>query len=255
MLGGLEVRISTGGLELNPIIPTTMSTTQDPFLDEASVLPKSLSDRICEKFAKSKYGSEKEECYLPDGYLDDLITPATISEQLSNSLRSLKPPEPEQLVEFINKHAKKVFAITVLARLPDSELCLAMRRFRYYKVTNDTLPILDVAAHSAMKNPPWREWLQHLFYENQWRFLAPVFVEDELVYTLERDHILPFESKGSGPKEGTFGTVFEVEIHKDHQKSPAFMVRNCCDMVAVKTPALTLHRCMASELPSQSKKS
>lgn len=213
-----------------------MDITPDPFLDEASALTQSLEDRIFEKCAKSKYGSEKEEYYVPEDSIDELITEETIKEKLSTSLLSLQPSEQKELVGFITKAAKKVFATTILVGFADSDFCLAMREFRRLGVTDEDLPILDESTHPALTSPPWTLWKARQFRDNQWRFLVPVFVEGELVYMLERDHILPFRSVGSGPKEGTFGTVFEVEIHEAHQQSEAFMVSDCCEMVAAKTP-------------------
>jgi|SRR2546421_3013005 len=190
----------------------------------------SLEDRIFNKFAKSKFGNEKEELYLPEGCINELVIEATIKETLKSSLDSLSVSEQKLFVEFIEQKAKKVFATAILASLRDYELCQAMRKFRDYGFVDDLLPIPNYKSNSTARIPdafsdkPWTEWKFFQFYNHQWKFLVPVFMKDQLKYNFERDCILPFKSVGSQPKEGTFGDVFEVEIHESHQKGHVFMV-------------------------------
>ncbi|KAI8952463.1 hypothetical protein F4801DRAFT_599888 [Xylaria longipes] len=203
------------------------STEPIPCVDEASTCAD-LCDRICSKLAKSKYCNGSEEKYLPEGCLDDLITEATIRKELSQGAAFLQSLENEQqFIKAINQRAKKVFATAVLTKLKGVIVYNAINKF---EITDEKLPIeQDDNFISSLG-----EWDAEQFWKHQWKFLAPVFVEDTLEYHLETNHILPFMEVGGQQKEGTFGVVSEVAIHEAHQRHPGFMMQGKQNNIAVK---------------------
>ncbi|KAK3303131.1 uncharacterized protein B0T15DRAFT_513341 [Chaetomium strumarium] len=190
---------------------------------------QSLESRICERFVSSKYGNEREQVYVPEGQLDELITEATIVEQLPDDY-----PEKGELVTFILLRAKKTFAITLLTGLRGYELCQAITRFWLYGITDQNLPVRDLGSNPAFANPPWSMWKLQQFGETQWGFLVPIFTANKLVYSLERERILPFVGVDSSIRDGSFGRVYQVKVHKAHQRNPAFMARGEGTPIAVK---------------------
>ncbi|KAI0458012.1 hypothetical protein F5B21DRAFT_462574 [Xylaria acuta] len=212
-----------------PIIPATMSTEPIPSINEA-VPYTDLCDLICSRLAKSKYCNGVAETYLPEGCLDDLITEATISQQLSQShafLQSLELEEERQFIKIIAQRAKKVFATAVLTKVGGDKVYKAINKF---DITDDKLPIDDAHPFLSLLG----QWDSTQFWSHQWKFLVPVFVEDKLLYHLESQHILPFMDVGSQQKEGTFGVVSEVQIHEAHQRYPAFTIQGKLNNIAVK---------------------
>lgn len=126
------------------------------------------------------------ETYLPEGCLDDLITEATISEELSQTLFLHQSTEKEQqFINVIAQCAKKVFTTAVLTKIGGDLIYKVINEFG---ITDDKLPI-------DSNNPflgSLHVWDALQFSKHQWMFLVPVFVEDKLVYHLETQHILPF---------------------------------------------------------------
>lgn len=189
----------------------------------------SLQNEIFFRIAESKFGDEKKDFYLPNGCVEELITQSTIRENLKYYADI---SEQTLLVDFIEQRAKKVFAITILL-VKDDELWQAMTRFQEHGFIDSLLPVSDIDG-SDVRNireafsdgKLWNLWRKFEFEKKQWMFLAPVFTQHQLIYKFERDHILPFKSVSSKVKEGTFGDVFEVEIHESHQKGDIFKVSN-----------------------------
>ncbi|KAL9616668.1 MAG: hypothetical protein Q9160_008491 [Pyrenula sp. 1 TL-2023] len=196
-----------------------------------------LQDEILLNLAESKFGNEKRENYLPEGCLEELITKATVRENLKYSADA---SEQRLLVDFIDRRAKKVFAITLLA-VKNDELFQAMKQFQEHDFTDDALPVSDINnSHIAeirqafSDGKLWNMFRKRQFENKQWMFLAPVFTESQLIYKFKREHILPFKSLNSKIKESTFGDVFEVKIHESHQKGDIFIVNGNRVNVAVK---------------------
>jgi hypothetical protein len=129
---------------------------------------QSLEDLISERFDVSKYGDEREEFYLPEGQLDDLITEATIAEQLPSDY-----PGMGELIQFIVQWAQKTFAITLLTGLGGHELCDAITGLCRAGITDQSLPLLSPVSQPAFAKSPWSRWKIEQFRKNQWRFLAP----------------------------------------------------------------------------------
>ncbi|RBA09665.1 hypothetical protein FPRO05_05601 [Fusarium proliferatum] len=59
---------------------------------------------------------------------------------------------------------------------------------------------------------------RELIVHTQWQFLAPVFTAKRFYHDLDSNVPLPFLSESKGKKEGSYGSVTKVELHKAHQK-------------------------------------
>jgi hypothetical protein len=93
--------------------------------------------------------------------------------------------------------------------------------------TDNSLPVKeeDMENKFSKKKGQWSKFRIYNFCREQWRFLAPVFSQQNFKIDLEPDHILPFIEKSNLVKEGAFGRVFPVEIHPAHQKDLVLNVR------------------------------
>jgi len=179
---------------------------------------RSLSDRIWHAQVTSKF-ADSRECFLPHNELDNLVTKNAVKEEM--------PDAGEDLLTFTLQNAKRVFAIAVMCEIEDERLEEAMKIFMHAGFCDESLPIKNPKEDDPdYGDPPLcfgrcraftRITRLHSFYKNQWIFLAPVFTTTTFRYSLPVNSVLPFIWKDTTVKSGTFGQVFEGEIHPDHQ--------------------------------------
>lgn len=194
-----------------------------------------LSDQILDKYDKSKFDHEVKQ-FLPEGCIDELVTLEAIIKEIEEK-DQLEPGDldlqegsvKKNIIDFVRGKAKKVFAITVVSGLRGRELGKAMFQFMGINFVDNSLPVKEgnLAQVACFRDTasPWSKVRIHNFCREQWRFLAPVFSQQNFKVDLEPEHILPFIEKDSLVKEGAFGQVFAVEIHPAHQKDPVLNVR------------------------------
>ena len=89
-----------------------------------------LRGLIRKSFAKSAWNDEQ---FLPEGPLYELINQKEVRAELPNA--------PSELVDFICKEAKRVFAALLLCELKGDELVTVAESFREHGLTDDLLPI------------------------------------------------------------------------------------------------------------------
>ncbi|KIN05179.1 hypothetical protein OIDMADRAFT_116151 [Oidiodendron maius Zn] len=208
---------------------------RDPFdlTDEFSPPREYLSDRIVIKYEQSKFDSENKK-FLPEGCINDLVT----LEAIMKEIREVNMLEPEDLilregtpkkkiVDFARGRGMKLFAISVVSSLCGNELVRAMSQFMVVDFSDKSLPVEEEEEDGSKdpffrdtKSSPWSKTRIHVFCQEQWRFLAPVFTQHNFKVDLKAGHILPFIEKGTLVREGAFGQVFQVEIHPAHQEDP-----------------------------------
>jgi hypothetical protein len=191
--------------------------------------PPALRTSILEAWEVSQYDREKKEKYMPADRLDELMTYDAVQEVISSGemIKELSPEEQKDLTDFIIRDAKNLFAISIWSGLTADELVLAMATFYNKDFKDEHLPVPDPPLHEAFEGPPWgkHQPTTNHFCMNQWSFQVPVFKCEEMVYCLDEKVILPFKRiVGTGPKNGTFGQVFEVEIPKKHLDPAKFNV-------------------------------
>lgn len=192
-----------------------------------------LSDKIVVSFKKSMFDPQ-EKSFLPADQIDNIVTREAIREEFQAAPRfdpeALSPEDLEEIIDFVETKAKRVFAISCLSNLRGGELVWAMCSFSDSEFVDTDLPFKD---GNFAKDPfcrdekdsPWADARIHNFKKEQWSLLAPVFSPEHFTIELEPEHILPFTRKESTMKQGGFGQVFQVDIHPAHQKDPVKNVR------------------------------
>jgi len=166
--------------------------------------------------------------YLPENAIKEVIVQTAIEQELAKIEKS--PIEQtakwdrerrSQLATWIRTKAPKVFAITIQCDFEPSLLLLAMAVFQKLGFTDEKLPIDDKPPSEHVFLPRiWNQLKIVHFRENQWKCLAPVFIQQKYSYDLKAQCIFPFTSDGAQRKDGAFSSVYRVTIHKDHHEYP-----------------------------------
>lgn len=210
-----------------------------------SASPAPLVDRIFDEFSESDFHDQKEQ-YLPNGAFSTLINQHSITSELHKVKGELTKPlagkskrailkichpasNREELASWILQNAARVFAITLQCELEPISLVFAMSLFRHHNFTDRKLPIPDLAPDSRTFPPNlcggdvklWSRGRIRNFYDNQWKYLVPVFSTLRYDYNLLfNNYIFPFTRVDATPKTGAFSFVHKIRIHHDHQKHP-----------------------------------
>jgi hypothetical protein len=190
----------------------------------------SLADQIVEGYATAVFNDQPQD-FLPHSHIPKLITEAAIIEELELEDKDgdLEKDKDKILVDFILKHAKKVFATTIITGISSNDLYKVMQTFKDNTppFQDDSLPLKkDVMSKLAcFSGKFWNKLRTHNFLKNQWIFFAPVFSKSKFKLDLEPEHIFPFIEKSNDVKEGTFSHVYKVTIHPSHQEDPTLTVR------------------------------
>lgn len=198
---------------------TQLSSTQ---LDTGTMAASRLRHEIFDSLAQSAVDRLK---FLPEGKLQELITPENIEPELLRAFCNKTADAIKELSRFITSQAKKVFATLVVIKMVP-----AIERFHKYSVTDIFLPV-----RCEFKGSIWVADLPHAtqlakvfserdeiqdFKEKQWLFLAPVFTIDRWEYPLEEDQPLPFLHlpipRQSASRETLFSKVEQYMLHTDH---------------------------------------
>lgn len=191
-----------------------------------------LEDQIVRNYVGAEFPPGWKQYYVPEGCLERLITKESITREFTrNDETGGKKHVDEDLLDFILQSAKKLLAISLLTGVDTSNLHRAMKIFKSTGFKDTRLPIKS----ADTLEPPWSKLQWSIvklgdFQEKQWRFLVPIFREDEIKLELENLHILPFTLAAKDKKEGTFSNVYEVQIHESHLQKPMRNVRrnsNC----------------------------
>jgi predicted CoA-binding protein len=139
--------------------------------------------------------------FVPHGIVDELITKKVIRGCLR-----VKRGEHIALVDFIFRRAKTAFAIATFARLNSHRV---MNWFLENNFSDEDLPVKE-------QKGPWTQSWRVNFYDEQWRFCAPIFDPSEHVHDFKEALILPVVSMSPVGGQGAFGIVSKCEIHGDH---------------------------------------
>jgi hypothetical protein len=209
--------------------------------------PETLSTRILKSLCHGTSileSSNGSVSYLAEGRIGSIITQKGILQELQRSDRcrvsvtrqreptkKSKPcPDSElkDLSDWIHHHAKKTFAISLYCTLEEANIILAMIRFRRRNFGDDKLPIgesvgLVNASVDVLNLFPAKIWQpvhRRRFFDDQWKFIVPVFTQEKYDYDLNPNDIFPFTVDSSTlPKVGGFGAVHKVHFHEEHQKN------------------------------------
>src|SRR5262249_36053604 len=118
----------------------------------------------------------------------------------------------------------RVFATTIQCDIGPDDTLRSMTSFRKSSFNDASLPIDNPRRAFDLERPRhfrpniWTTTRLYRFWENQWKFLTPVFAIDKYSYDLSSECILPFTWKDGASKEGAFSCVYKVHMHPAHQK-------------------------------------
>jgi hypothetical protein len=101
-----------------------------------------------------------------------------------------------------------------------------MKRFQENEFDDRCLPLKrdTMLALPCFQGKFWNKLRTHMFLQNQWTFLAPVFSKSQFRIDLEPENIFPFTWVSNDAKEGRFSTVYQATIHESHQEDPTWTV-------------------------------
>jgi hypothetical protein len=191
-----------------------------------------------------------EKRFVPETALREIFSKENIAQTLRRHESSLET-DISKLVSFIYDKAIIIFAILVW-----SEAVALIDRFYQHQFKDESLPVHcetdkegNVKAFSCrpggkvlIENHPFNddEWtertLEHFCKVDQWDFLSPVFEEKTFRYDFHESTHLPFvDQNHASQKESFFSVVREWRIHRDHLKSPKYVVRHPFPVISLST--------------------
>jgi serine/threonine protein kinase len=194
---------------------------------------RNLRDEIFALCQRSNYQNPPQD-YFPDGAVRRLITEEAVLnefEQVDNweslidldafsgleILRGYPSRSPESFSPWVTENAHKTFANALISDFDSEELAAFMLKFTSRGFTDANLPsIEDIRSISNIIGLSIAK--KKMFYNNRWKFLAPIFFSDQHEYLLSDESILPFTKDPAMSQRGAFGTVSKVWIHQDHYK-------------------------------------
>jgi hypothetical protein len=207
--------------------------------DLESETDKLLSEKIHDCLTDISEFDDDAKPFAPEGRLDGVITKESILDELSirEEGKQTTKTELDALADYLFTKARKTFAIAIQAEI--SNLYLAMKCLKDSHFTDKKdLPIArrtkeQKHALSTLSKKVWSNHQIDKFYEQQWKFLVPVFsvaTERQLHYTLHPSCILPFIKRHpSDYGNGSFGQVDKYTIHERHLIDPLKrLVSDCC---------------------------
>jgi hypothetical protein len=189
---------------------------------ELPIQTATLADLIVESYAIGVFDNPPR-VFLPQSFLSELITKAAVAEELEENLDI---DNDSDLVNFIVESAKRVFATAIISAADGSNLYTLMKRFQENEFDDRCLPLKrdTMLALPCFQDKFWNKLRTHMFLQNQWTFLAPVFSKSQFRIDLEPENIFPFTWVSNDAKEGRFSTVYQATIHESHQEDPTWTV-------------------------------
>lgn len=147
--------------------------------------------------------------FLPQQALYNLMGEVLVTKAVREA--GIKAYDVGEITKEIMKGARKIFAILVIIRQPQSILTF-IQDDQLQSSLDHKLPFPLRKLQELLPSAS----LGQEFYEKQWEFAAPVFTKRLLPRVLEDDIILPFvEDKEVG--EGGFGVVHIIKVELHHQ--------------------------------------
>ncbi|RSL48343.1 hypothetical protein CEP54_012970 [Fusarium duplospermum] len=179
--------------------------------------PMGLEDRVSAASMSSQFPHPNTK-FIPADMVDNLVTKDVILEKIPGVFDS---EDGVQLASYILAHARRIFTITAVhCGLNSQELKTAITHFKEQGFGDGDLPIPDPSRRDQQKaavplSLPQSKWT--IFYQSQWRYSAPVFLNEVFNYQFEPNHIImPFTWVSA--RAGGLGSAFEVRIHQAHQE-------------------------------------
>jgi hypothetical protein len=190
-----------------------------------------LADIIAQQFARSTFDSQERSYLLKRRIKECIVTMATVEKELRRapSHDLYDTTVFASVSTWVVTHASKVFAITIQCHSDFDDLLSSILNFYNEDFEDRMLPISDPRAPDLESDRPprapafppdiWTDQQHEQFFQLQWGCLAPVFVPDQYEYDLWGQCIMPFTMvQGIAPRSGSFGSVFKVTVHQEHQQ-------------------------------------
>ena len=183
--------------------------------------------------AQKTSGFDSQQPFVTAGDIKEIMSESAVEGELRAHLGLTTQEEIDLIRDFITRPAapaKRIFAILVYSRQTSK-----IRDFMQHTVHDGKLPIkidkmffaiIDDEVISTYKDylvdqPTFSSWSYAEileFYNNQWRFNAPIFyrsfLEDEFPH-FPRQTIFAFDVEGR-PKGTPFSKVWKIRINIDH---------------------------------------
>ena len=197
-----------------------------------------LGDKLYESEVKSAINGRP---FIPLDKLDALLVEDAIKSELSAA--GVRGSSSAPLLEYISKHARKIFAILVMIEetriiedmavsgLRDADLPLGVDRdeklggiVRSYNHASDSLNLeTKWLVFQKLRRRPVT-----MFCEFQWRLLAPKIVQNEFDRFIHVESPLPFLPPASGIQGKVIfshhSKVHKAEIHEAHIQCVSMMI-------------------------------
>jgi hypothetical protein len=161
-----------------------------------------LRKRLRKELIRSQFDKTAHD-FVPEGVVDKLVT----REEIEKCMKAT--PTHTTLVGYTFQHAKKAFAISTWAKINTH---VAMNWFMTKNLTDKDLPFKGLTAEWTRSS--WRPQ----FFDEQWKFCAPIFDTTKYTLDFEEGHILPILSVTRVGGSGAFGEVSQYKLHENHMK-------------------------------------
>jgi hypothetical protein len=190
-------------------------------------LYNSLADfsRRMRRFAREirtlQLSNIQRRTFVPVEDLYELMTRDFVSEACTAC--GLSPVETVEVVDFIMKGARKVFATLILiAEEPSIMQFIATDQYSRSSI-DDKIPFRMEALEAIDPG------IADSFYKQQWDFSAPYFTGQTSHRLLDDDVVLPFLSE-EFIGEGGFGTVHQLVLHRASQSFAQALPDQVCHL-------------------------
>ena len=184
-------------------------------------------------FAQKTSGFDSRQAFVPAGKISEIMSESAVEGELRADLGLPNQEEIALIRDFITQPpaaAVRIFAILVYSRQTSK-----IQDFMRHNIDDRKLPIqidesffaiTDNQAISNIKDyfvdqpifSTWRDAEILEFYNNQWRFNAPIFHRPnfkDVFPRFPRQTIFPFDIEGR-PKGTPFSKVWKIRINADH---------------------------------------
>ena len=174
--------------------------------------------------------------FLPQQALYDLMGEVLVKQAVREA--GINAHDVGEITKEIMKGARKIFAILVVIRQPQSILSF-IQDDQFQSSLDHKLPFPLGKLRELLPSAS----LGQEFYEKQWEFAAPVFTKRLLPRVLEDDMILPFvEDKEVG--EGGFGVVHTIKVELHHQNFGQLPQQNVSWRLSIGKPVCFSAPCL-----------
>jgi hypothetical protein len=186
---------------------------------------------LVKKIGRVTLGGVSHQRFLSSDKIKELSTASIIQSVLDES--RLEAAEVENLMRYVlNQPAKKLFLLLVLCERVEWVSVLKTDQHSFNDLdlpiplsyTND--PSTSSGSEEAEEEREQQRWPAEFTSASgtrgsielyQWWFLAPVFTTSKFYHEFDERIPLPFIRKYKTTKQGSYGSVREVVIHRAHQ--------------------------------------